>query len=386
MMLPPLLQASSSRVPLALVFVGAMTVGIGLLAAPERTWLNLLVGGFYLVSLASSAMFFASSQLLSGARWSAGLRRVPEALMLLLPVAAFIMLALFAGRGVIYSDAANASVHAIGGRTLYLKSPFVFARLVSALAAFGAFAWLFRSTSLAQDGDRRTSVSQHRKLVRCAAVFVVVFAPAFTALSYDWLLCLEQRWFSTMFAVYAFAGAFVQVIAAITIVVVLLLRQGRLDGVVDRSQLHDLGKLLFAFSTFWAYIWLCQYLLIWYGDVPEEVVYYVHRTGGPWLVLFALNFVVNWLVPFVVLMSARAKRSPRVLGAVSALVLAGRWLDLYVMVMPSRWSGPRFGVIEIAVIAACGSLAYLVLLHGLSRAPLVPMHDPLLAADGHGHA
>ena len=85
-------------------------------------------------------------------------------------------------------------------------------------------------------------------------------------------------------------------------------------------------------------------------------------------------------------MSARAKRNPRVLGAVSALVLAGRWLDLYVMVMPSRWSGPRFGVIEIAVIAACGSLTYLVLLHGLSRAPLVPMHDPLLAADGHGHA
>jgi hypothetical protein len=212
----------------------------------------------------------------------------------------------------------------------------------------------------------------------------VFFALSFTALSYDWLLCLEPRWFSTMFAVYAFAGAFVQGLAAITLVVVVLGKQGRLG--VGRSQLHDLGKLLFAFSTFWAYIWLCQYLLIWYGDIPEEVTYYVRRTSGPWLYVFGLDVVVNWLVPFLALLSARAKQNPRVLSVVSILLLVGHWLDLYVMVMPSRWPVPRIGVLELAVPMFLAALSYVVLFGALSRAAPVVADPAVVPVNGHRHA
>ncbi len=104
-----------------------------------------------------------------------------------------------------------------------------------------------------------------------------------------------------MYAVYVFAGTFVQGIAAVTLAVVLLKERGPMRDAVSDHQLHDLGKMLFAFSTFWAYIWTCQYLLIWYGNIPEEVTHYVSRTNGPWLYLFALNLIVNWVVPFLVL-------------------------------------------------------------------------------------
>jgi hypothetical protein len=382
-----------ARVPLAFVFLGALAVGVGLHASPERTWLNLLVNGFYVLSLAVSAMFFIASQLVAGARWSAPMRRVPEAFMLLLPFAAVLMLVLFVGRGALYPWAVEGALaHEAGaaGRASYLRPPFVFARLVIALAAWAWFALAFRRASLEQDDDPRASLAQHRRLLRYAAVFLLVFAPSFTVASYDWVLSLEPNWFSTMFAVYAFAGMFVQGVAAVTLAVVVLRQRGRFGGAIETSHLHDLGKLMFAFSTFWAYIWLCQYLLIWYGNVPEEVTYYVRRTNGPWLFFFALDVVVNWLAPFVLLMSARAKQNPQRLRTVAVLLLVGHWLDLYVMIVPSRREAPAFGPLEVLVPLACASMAYLIVLRGLSRAPLVPVNDPILAAErlqgAHGHA
>jgi hypothetical protein len=353
----------------------------------------LLVNGFYVLSLAVSAMFFIATQLVSGARWSAAMRRVPEAFMLLLPLAAVLMLALYLGRGHLYPWATEGAFdHEPGasGRAAYLRTPFVFGRLIVALVLWAWFVFTFRKTSLHQDGDPRAGLIHHQRLSRYAAVFLLLFAPSFTVAAYDWLLSLDAHWFSTMFAVYAFAGMFVQGLAAVTLAVVILRQQGRFGAAIEVSHLHDLGKLLFAFSTFWAYIWLCQYLLIWYGNVPEEVTYYVRRTNGTWLYLFALDVIVNWVVPFVALMSARAKQNPARLRWISVLLLVGHWLDLYVMVMPAKRETPELGPLELLVPLAYASLAYLVVLRGLSQAPLVPVNDPILAAErlhgAHGHA
>ena len=320
---------------------------------PERLWPNLLLDGFYALSLCVGAMFFIATQRATSARWSAGLRRIPEAFMCAIPV--FALLDDPAGRVRRRADDAvpveparrvrARARHRRQGATTCAR-PFVFARVAVVFAIWVVFAWAFRRASLAQDKTPGAALPAHHRLDRLGAAFIVAFALTITLAAWDWLASLDPGWSSTMFAVYVFAGTFLQGIAAVTLATVLLMRRQPLRAVVAEQQLHDLGKMLFAFSIFWAYIWTCQYLLIWYGNIPEEVGHYVTRTNGGWLPLFVANVLVNWVVPFVGLLSARAKQDPRRLAAIAAVVLLGRWLDLYLVIMPSVWATPRFGLAE----------------------------------------
>src|SRR5262249_39747770 len=148
---------------------------------------------------------------------------------------------------------------------------------------------------------------------------------------------LEPDWSSTMFGVYQFAGLFLSGLAALTLLLLWLGRSEPMRRVVTSDHLHDLGKLLFAFSTFWMYVWFSQYMLIWYVNNPEEAVYFLRREQGAWQPLLIANVVLNWAVPFLVLLPRSAKRSPTVLARVCVVLLVGRWLDLYLMI------GPPFG-------------------------------------------
>jgi Ni/Fe-hydrogenase subunit HybB-like protein len=369
-------------VPLAALAAGAAGVAASFVLLPVRTWANVLVGGFYLVSLGLAALLFLATQRLAGARWSAGLRRPAEALALVLLPAAVLLALVWLGRTELYPwsrPGAFAGASAIGGKAIYLRVPFVGVRMLVALAAWCLFAWLFRRASLAQDREPARALAHHRRLQRLAAAFAPVFALTFTTGVYDWLLSLEPSWSSTLFAGYVFAGTFVQGIAAVTLVTVVLRTRGLLGGIADGERLHDLGKMLFAFATFWAYLWLSQLLLVWYADIPEEVTHYALRTRGAWAPQFWLNLAANWAVPFLLLLSARAKRDPRVLAATSLLLLAGRWLDLHLLVLPAVAPAPALGLPELSTATACGALAFVVVARALARAPLVPVHDPLLA-------
>src|ERR1051325_3522245 len=331
-------------------------------------------------------MFFLATQRLTGARWSASLRRVPEAFLGILPFSAVLVLAVYFGRHVIYSWSNPGGLvgePGFAGRLQYLQPRWVFTRALIVLGAWFIFARLFRRVSLQQDTQPEAGLALHQKLNRYAVIFVLVFAITLTIAAFDWLLSADPRWFSTMYAVYVFAGTFVQGIAAVTLAVLYLKRSGPLAHSISDSHLHDLGKMLFAFSTFWAYIWTCQYLLIWYGNIPEEVTHYVKRTNGPWLWFFAANLVVNWLIPFVVLLGAPAKRNRTALKVVCALLLAGHWLDLYILIMPSVWSGPTIGILEIGIAIGYASLLYLLFIRNLAAAPLSPLSDTVLAAESH---
>ena len=352
-----------------------------------RIWANLLLDGFYALSLCVAAMFFIATQRATSARWSAGLRRIPEAFLCALPAFVLLMLPLLAFEAprtalfVWSRPGAFAHAPAIAGKASYLRTPFVFARVAIVFAAWLLFMRAFRRASLAQDKTAAASLPMHQRLDRLGAGFIVVFALTITAAAWDWIASLDPSWSSTMFAVYVFAGTFVQGIAAVALATVALMRRAPLRGVVGEHQLHDLGKMLFAFSIFWASIWVCQYLLIWYGNIPEEVGHFITRTRGGWLPLFVANVLVNFVVPFVGLLSVRAKTDPRRLAVIAGTVLVGRWLDLYMLVMPALAPEPRFGPAEVLLAAAYGALLVLLFRFHAKRAPLVPTNDPVLAAD-----
>jgi hypothetical protein len=373
---------SRHAIAFCLVALAAVVIGYGLSAAPARVRPNLLLDSFYGTSLGVAAMFFLATQRLTGARWSASLRRIPEAITAVLPIMAVLMLLfLYFGRETLFPwsrAGAFAQEPAIAGKVRYLQTLWVFARMAVVLLLWSGFALVFRRLSLQQDRRPELSLVLHHRLNRCAAAFAPVFALTFTIAVFDCLLSLDPRWFSTVFAVYVFAGTFVQGIAAVTLCATIL-HDGPLQNDVREAQLNDLGKMLFAFSTFWAYIWVCQYLLIWYGNIPEETTHYLSRTQGRWLYLFAANLVVNWVVPFLALISRPAKSSTDTLRVISVLLLGGHWLDLYLLIMPAVWPTPKLGLFEIAIATGFAALVYLMFVHAMGRAPLVPLNDPVLA-------
>jgi len=360
----------------ALVTAGAVAVAAGLAMDPRRTWPNLLIDGFYTIAIALAGIVFIAFQFLTGASWNAGLRRIPEALMAALPVAGVLMLGLFFGREWLYPWSRTGAEAADTAKAIYFGAPLFFGRMGLFVGLWTLFARLMRRASLQQDRqpDGDGAAIHHQRLVRYSAIFTVVFAISFSIASFDWLMSLVPNWSSTIFAVYWFAGVLAGGTAAITLAVVLLAERGYLAGIVDEHRLHDLGKLLFAFSTFWAYIWLSQYLLIWYGNVPEETTYYVSRTGDRWIALFLLNLALNWVVPFLVLLSRDAKRSMTILKWTAIVMLVGRWLDLYITVMPEMIPAPSVRPLDVVILFGYGAALFLIATRALANAPLVPSY------------
>jgi hypothetical protein len=370
---------------------GAMAAGAAALIAgffldPARAWANFLINNFYYLSLGLAGLFFVAIHFLAGSGWWTVLRRIPEAMSAILPVMAVLMFLLIFGMHGLYHWSDHESVlhdPVLSGKQAYLNVPFFFGRMGAVFALWLLFAWMFRKFSLREDTAR--DLGPHKGLVRASALFIPVFALTFSVASVDWIMSLEPHWFSTIFSLYTFSGLFLHGLAVITLMTVLLKERGHLEGFVNESHLHDLGKLVFAFSTFWAYIWVSQYLLIWYSNIPEETSYFIVRTDPDWSWLFLLNLALNWLIPFVILMPRAAKRSPAVLKRVCVTLLVGHWLDLYLMVMPNtvgkRWIGP----LEILTALGYGALFLYVVCKALSRTPLVPKNDPYLAESLHHH-
>jgi Ni/Fe-hydrogenase subunit HybB-like protein len=193
------------------------------------------------------------------------------------------------------------------------------------------------------------------------------------------VMSLEPLWYSTIFGIYSFSGLFLSGLAALILVSLWLERMGPLRGVLREEHLHDLGKLLFAFASFWMYIWFTQYMLIWYANIPEETAYFVRRTHGAWFALFLLNVGLNWVVPFVVLMRRDMKRRRNILALVAVIVLVGRWLDLYLVIFPGLFSRPAFPVWEIGLTAGVAGGFTLFLVRVLRRSAAAPVADPQLA-------
>jgi len=371
----------------ACLVVGAVAVVGAAIVSPQRLWTNLLLASYLLLGLGLAGTFFVALQYMTGASWGVAFRRVPEALASTLPAGAIGLLAIFFLHPSLYPWAhagAEGGEHLTGFKAAWLSLPFFWARSVIYLALWYLLSRAIVRHSRQQDQDRSP---QHTRVnIRYSAMFIVAFGLTFWLASMDWIMSLEPDWSTTMFGVYNFAGLFLGGLAAIILLVLWLSKTTALGDFVNEEHRHDLGKLLFAFSTFWMYIWFCQYMLIWYANIPEETGYFILRQHGFWQPIFLLNIFLNWIIPFVVLMPVSSKRDPSTLAKVTITVLVGRWVDLYLMIFPPL-TGPTpvFGFWEVGTVAGLFGLVVIIVQRSFSRAALVPLNDPRLEDSLHYH-
>jgi len=365
---------------LAVTGAGVVATCAGIVLSPDRTWPNLLLANTYLMSLALGGVLFVALQYVSHAGWATVIRRVPEAMTLALPVSGVVMILILFGIPSLYEWSHPSAVehsHVLQAKAGWLNAPFFVIRTVAYIGLWIALSSLILRYSRAQDLDG--SIDHTLRNRRVSASFIVVFAFTFTLASMDWIMSLQPHWYSTIFGVYNFSGLFLNALATITVVVILLRRRGYFGTAVTEAHLHDLGKLIFAFSTFWMYIWFSQYILIWYANIPEEVRFYTMRSGGGWLTLTIVNVLFNWLIPFVVLMPAWAKRSEGLLLRVCMIVMLGHWIDLFWMILPPFMKdGPTVSLWELAPMTAgiCGF--FLLTFTSLGKHKIFPVKDPYL--------
>jgi hypothetical protein len=314
----------------------AAVLAFGLVSDPKRAWGGILTAGVSGAQIAIGALMFAVIFVVSGAKWWKPTRRYFLVITNMLPVPLLMVaVAVLAGVGVLYPWAAPGAAdhsHLLHLKEPWLNRPFFMLRTVAVIGI-----WLLLAGAVTKALRRMIdspTAKAHATLARLSAGSVVVLALTISVAFWDWTMSLEPEWFSNMWGVYGFAGALQGGIAAATVLSLYAARHRKNTGVTVATR-HDLGKLLFGFSMFWAYIWFCQFMLIWYAHLPEEVTHYETRFAGGWSVLFWLNPVVNFVVPFFVLLSARVKKHEPALLQIGLLVLVGRGLDIYMMVEPS---------------------------------------------------
>lgn len=376
-----LLGAGQKDVLIRVAGAGLLALAGGCTLAPARALGCLLVANFFFVSVSLGALVFIAAQYLSSAGWSVVFRRVPEAMTAYLPAGAVLTAVLLASARILYPWAAPGAAAALGAKAAYLGVWSAAAR-----AAVYWAVWLFfarRLVSLSREQDSSGGAGTTLRAKALSVGFLLCFGATFTLGSVDWLMSLEPKWESTIYPWYIFAGAFEAALAAIIVLVVALRRRGLLTE-VNEHHLHDLGKYLFAFSVFWAYLWFSQFLLIWYSNLPEETTFFARRLGGAWGGLFWLMPIVNFAIPFALLLPASRKKREGFLLWAAGLLLAGHWLDLYVLVMPPVL-GPRpaFGLLELLAFAGLAAAFLLLFDLAFREAAPVPARDPYLEESVH---
>jgi len=350
-------------------------------ANPKQFFFSWLVSFLFFLSLALGALFFVLIQYASQGGWGIVLRRIGETTFATVPVMAALFLPLLLGLNDLYSwTIPGAAEHdaLLRWKAPYLNVPFFLIRAALYFGIWSFIAVLYYRGSSGQDvtGDPRVSA----RLRRLAGPAIIVLALTQTFASIDWIMSLTPHWYSTMFGVYFFAGSWVGFIALLSVTASAMRGSGLLDTIISRDHLQDIGKFLFAFTAFWAYIAFSQFFLMWYANLPEETFWFKTRIEGSWLPVSLLLMAGHFVAPFFYLMGRRVKRNGATLAVGGAWVLAMHFVDIYWQVMPTLHpEGFRPSALDVAALVAIGGCFVAAASWLMRRQALVPMRDPRLA-------
>jgi hypothetical protein len=382
------LPASARSWFVALLAVGVLGLGAALALAAgsdggwTRFYASYLVSFVFFLSLALGALFFVLVQHVTRAGWSVAVRRLAEGIAptVFFPMA-FLALPVLYGLRTLYpwtDAAAVAADHLLHAKEPWLNVPFFLGRTVFYFGVWSGLAIWFHRKSTEQDRTGDPRLTQAMEKTSTAALIFFAFTVTFFA--FDYLMSLTPHWYSTIFGVYFFAGCVLGFFALMSVLAFLVQRAGALRRAITTEHYHDLGKLVFAFTVFWAYIGFSQYMLMWYANLPEETIWYAARQTGSWTTMSLLLIFGHFLVPFLALMSRDVKRRKPLLLTGAVWMLAMQWADVYWLVMPAKSPGVvPLSFMDLAVFLGVGGLFFAAALRRLGAHALVAVKDPRLS-------
>jgi hypothetical protein len=365
----------------------------------KRVYTTLWMNNIFFVGAGIIGLFFVAIQYAAMAGWSVGVKRVGLAMGTWLPIAGVLTLVLwFVTSGDVFHWTHSSLYQDSGGDDIIKKkAPFFFWPLNGGtfpiffifrmVLFFGVWYWFLvqiRKNMLAEDIDASTKYWHNNQVL--STVFLIFFGVSSSIAAWDWVMSIDTHWFSTMFGWYVFASWWVTGLALITLIVAFLKDAGYLK-IVNSNHMHDLGKFVWAFSIFWTYIWFGQFLLIYYAHIPEETVYFVERMkNSPYGWIFYTNIILNFVLPFLLLMTRDSKRQLSTLKLVCPIIIIGHWFDFYNMVTPGVMQHDgALGFIEIGTALIFLSAFLFVALTSLTKLPLFGKNDPMLEESLHHH-
>ena len=362
--------------------LGGIVLVLGVIGRhPERTWWAYQTNFVFWVGLAQGMVVFAATQKLAKGHWSGVIIRFAEAGAAFTTVAVVLFIGLIIGRQYIFTWIHEPRPE-VGW---WLTSKWFFVRNGGILVALSWLSWRFVRHDTAPDvralaGETVVRTEDAPRISREAAFLILAYAFGYSLLGYDLIMSLSTKWVSNLFGGFYFMGSFLAGLMALAILSIVLRRTMGLAGVYTSRQQHDLGKLCFGFTVFWAYLMWSQFLVIWYGNLPEETYFIFYRLYGVWRPVGIAVFLLVFLIPFIGLLGVKPKLfSPTMVGF--ALVsLVGIWLERYLEVVPAinHGAGPAIGLPEIGVTLFFGGLFFMSWAWFASRYPII---SPRLAAD-----
>jgi hypothetical protein len=377
------------------VGVPALIVGVlglagcvlGGLSNPDQFFRSYLLAFVFWNGLTVGSMAVLMLQYLTGGAWGIAIRRELEAATRTLPLTMLAFIPILFGVHRLYEwTHADAVAHdeLLQKKALYLNVPFFTVRAVIAFAAWMAMAFVLNRWSLRQDAQPGREID--RRLALLSGGGLVVYALTVTWTSVDWVMSLEPHWYSTMYGVLYMVGYALGALALAAIAVVLLSERDSgespatgppLSEFVGPRIRHDIGKMLFAFTMLWAYVYFSQYLIVWMGNLPEEITWYLARFRGGWGVVAWAILLLHFAVPFLLLLSRRANRNPRLLVMAAAILFVMRFVnDAWLVVPAFSPAHLRIHWMDLVAPIGLGGLWVAFYARNLTDRPLLPVHDP----------
>jgi hypothetical protein len=380
-----------NKAPTVAVIVGILALGIALaMSLGSHEKVELLQWSFhtsylYFLSMALGSLFFVLVQFATRAGWSVVVRRFAETYAATLPLFALLFLPMLTGFHSLFHHWTAPEYKAdplIAAKGAYLNEPFFIVRGFIYVIIWSIIGVYYYRNSTRQDESGDKSITF--KLQKSSYPSIALFALSVSFCAFDWIMSLDPHWYTTMFGVYYFAGS-IMVVYALLLLTTLAVRGGtKMSNYISVEHIHDLGKLLFGFNVFWTYIAFSQYFLIWYGNIPEETLFYAKRSipefgGEQWLPVSLALMIGHFIVPFFFLMSRHIKRRPVLVGLGAAWMLLIHYVDIHWLVRPN-WVHElnSFGLVDVLTLVGIGGLFFGIAGLLLKRKSLLPQKDPRL--------